>query len=339
MSAGPEPSPPGVRRSIGEVVSLLRPEFSDLTDSKIRFLEDRKLISPSRTPGGYRSFGPHDIEVLRWILTRQRDQYLPLSVIGERIDRGEHLADIWGIGMHEIAEVTEPAVSAPEPIGASDAEIAGQALPAESEPVSHEEGAADAVAEAPDIVGTRRDAAEPDAVGRDLAERTGAAAGSGTGTGTGPPWIAQDDHRTYTAAELSAESGLSADEIAELISYGLLVPLEDADAAGSPPPGSEAVQAPLGLEPPEARYGSRALLIARISREFATYGLQARHLRVMRNAAARDASMFEQVVQPILHAGGAAADADAQRSLGRLVALSERLRSVVIGDALRRYWQ
>ena len=306
MSAGSEPSPPGVRRSIGEVVSLLRPEFSDLTDSKIRFLEDRKLISPSRTPGGYRSFGPHDIEVLRWILTRQRDQYLPLSVIGERIDRGEHLADIWGIGMHEVAEVVEPAVPAPEPIGASDAETDEHAPPAGPEPVSHEEGAA--VAEAPDAVGA------------------------------GPPWLAQDDSRTYTAAELSAESGLSADEIAELAGFGLLVPLDDADAAGSPSPGSDAVQASLELEPPEALYGSGALLIARISREFATYGLAARHLRVIRNAAARDASMFEQGIQPILHVGGASADADVQRSLGRLVALCERLRAQVMGDALRRYW-
>ena len=310
MSAGSEPSPPGVRRSIGEVVSLLRPEFSDLTDSKIRFLEDRKLISPSRTPGGYRSFGPHDIEVLRWILTRQRDHYLPLSVISERIDRGQHLADIWGIGMHEVAELPDAAVPVPAPelMDASDAETAGQPLPAESEPVSHEEGAADAVAEAPDAVGA------------------------------GPPWLAQDDHRTYTAEELSAESGLSADEIAELAGFGLLVPLDAADAPGSSPSGTEAAHASLGLEPPEALYGSGALLMARISREFATYGLAARHLRVIRNAAARDASMFEQGIQPILHVGGASADADVQRSLGRLVALCERLRAQVMGDALRRYW-
>lgn len=264
MSAGPEPSLPGVRRSIGEVVSLLRSEFSDLTDSKIRFLEDRKLISPSRTPGGYRSFGPHDIEVLRWILTRQRDQYLPLSVISERIDRGEHLADIWGIEMQEVAELPAPASLGSEP---------------------------------------------------------------------------QDDDRTYTAAELSAESGLGLDEIAELTSFGLLVPHEGVGDTEPSAHGTAAAQASLDLAPPEARYGSGALLVARISREFATYGLQARHLRVIRNAAARDASMFEQGIQPILHVGGASAGADAQRSLSRLVALCERLRSQVMGDALRGYWQ
>ena len=94
---------------------MLRSEFNDLTDSKIRFLEDRKLISPARTSGGYRSFGPHDVEVLRWILTRQRDQYLPLSIIGERIDRGEHLADIWGIGIHEAPGSSAAARAEPEP--------------------------------------------------------------------------------------------------------------------------------------------------------------------------------------------------------------------------------
>lgn len=285
---------------------MLRPEFSDLTDSKIRFLEDRKLISPARTPGGYRSFGSHDIEVLRWILTRQRDQYLPLSIIGERLDRGEHLADIWGIGVTEHAA---PPVDA-----------------AESEPLD-EPSALDSPETPP--------AAAPAATGEPVSPTTTA--------GTPTPWMAADDSRTYSAEELSAESGLSITEIAELTDFGLLVPLADDDPARSLPSGTEAaqaspVQASLGLEPPEPRYGSSALLIARISREFATYGLQARHLRVIRNAAARDASMFEQGIQPILHAGGASADLDAQRSMGRLVALCERLRSVVMGEALRRYW-
>ena len=286
---------------------MLRPEFSDLTDSKIRFLEDRKLISPARTPGGYRSFGSHDIEVLRWILTRQRDQYLPLSIIGERIDRGEHLADIWGIGIPEPAELSGAGASEPELLG---------------EP---------AAVDAPETV---------------AADATGGAAGEpdapATAASIPSPWIAADDSLTYSAAELSAESGLTVAEIAELTDFGLLVPLADDDATRllPPQPGAaqpDPVQASLGLEPPEPRYGSSALLIARISREFATYGLQARHLRVIRNAAARDASMFEQGIQPILHAGGVSADLDAQRSLGRLMALCERLRSVVMGEALRRY--
>ena len=324
MSAQSEPSSPRARLSIGEVVALLRPEFSDLTDSKIRFLEDRKLIAPARTPGGYRSFGPHDIEVLRWILTRQRDQYLPLSIIGERIDRGEHLADIWGIGVTEPVELPAAAETAPE---------SGEAGGRAADP-THGAPTDDAIVDT--------DAGDQDLASREPANRTSGPAVVPTSSGVGLPWAAEDDTRTYSAADLSAETGLPLDEIAELTDFGLLVPLADDDAARMlpPRPGAgrpEAVQASLGLEPPEPRYGSSALLIARISREFATYGLQARHLRVIRNAAARDASMFEQGIQPILHASGSSADLDAQRSLGRLVALCERLRSVVMGEVLRRY--
>lgn len=77
--------------SIGEVLSALRPEFSDVTISKIRFLEAEGLIEPSRTPSGYRKFSPQDVARLRYVLAAQRDNYLPLRVIKqhlEAIDRG-----------------------------------------------------------------------------------------------------------------------------------------------------------------------------------------------------------------------------------------------------------
>ena len=77
--------------SIGEVLDRLRPEFSDITISKIRFLEAEGLIEPARTPSGYRRFSFADMERLRYVLTVQRDQYLPLRVIKEQleaIDRG-----------------------------------------------------------------------------------------------------------------------------------------------------------------------------------------------------------------------------------------------------------
>ncbi|EME62850.1 merr family transcriptional regulator [Rhodococcus ruber BKS 20-38] len=77
--------------SIGSVLDRLRPEFPDVTISKIRFLESEGLISPERTPSGYRRFSIADCERLRYVLTAQRDQYLPLKVIKEQleaIDRG-----------------------------------------------------------------------------------------------------------------------------------------------------------------------------------------------------------------------------------------------------------
>jgi DNA-binding transcriptional MerR regulator len=70
---------------IGEVLAQLRAEFPDIRVSKIRFLESEGLIAPARSPAGYRRFGPADVEQLRFILTTQRDQYLPLRVIKERL--------------------------------------------------------------------------------------------------------------------------------------------------------------------------------------------------------------------------------------------------------------
>jgi DNA-binding transcriptional MerR regulator len=71
---------------IGEVLVELRAEFPDISVSKIRFLEAEGLITPARSPSGYRRFGPADLDQLRFILSAQRDQYLPLRVIKERLD-------------------------------------------------------------------------------------------------------------------------------------------------------------------------------------------------------------------------------------------------------------
>jgi DNA-binding transcriptional MerR regulator len=67
--------------SIGQVLARLTPEFPDLSSSKLRFLEERGLIAPSRTASGYRKFSPADVERLRTVLAMQRDHYLPLKVI------------------------------------------------------------------------------------------------------------------------------------------------------------------------------------------------------------------------------------------------------------------
>jgi DNA-binding transcriptional MerR regulator len=79
--------------SIGEVLSQLRTDFPDVTISKIRFLEDQGLVQPDRTPSGYRKFSSADVARLRYVLSQQRDNYLPLRVIKEQleaIDRGHN---------------------------------------------------------------------------------------------------------------------------------------------------------------------------------------------------------------------------------------------------------
>jgi DNA-binding transcriptional MerR regulator len=92
---------------IGEVLAELRAEFPDVRVSKIRFLESEGLVSPARSPSGYRRFAPSDVERLRAILTAQRDEYLPLRVIRERLtEAGQRPAPAAGRG-------SPPAPSAP----------------------------------------------------------------------------------------------------------------------------------------------------------------------------------------------------------------------------------
>jgi len=101
---------------IGEVLAQLRAEFPDISVSKIRFLEAEGLIQPARSPSGYRKFGPSDVDRLRYILTAQRDRYLPLRVIKDQLDADQaeagplarsELLDAAGIDERSLAELEE----------------------------------------------------------------------------------------------------------------------------------------------------------------------------------------------------------------------------------------
>lgn len=75
------------RFRIGQVCDLLRDEFPDISISKLRFLQDKGIVDPERTPGGYRMYSPADVEALRVALHMQRDQFMPLRVIREELRR------------------------------------------------------------------------------------------------------------------------------------------------------------------------------------------------------------------------------------------------------------
>jgi DNA-binding transcriptional MerR regulator len=103
------------RLTIGEVLAVLRDDFPDVTISKIRYLESEDLVHPQRTPSGYRKFSTADVSRLRYVLTAQRDHYLPLKVIKEQLDaldRGEPLP----------AAAPAPAAVVPPPVGTAAAE-------------------------------------------------------------------------------------------------------------------------------------------------------------------------------------------------------------------------
>jgi DNA-binding transcriptional MerR regulator len=100
-------------QSIGEVLVNVKTEFPDITISKIRFLESEGLITPERTPSGYRKFYPEDVERLRSILRLQRDEYLPLKVIKERLLKAD-------TGDEEEQPTLEQAVGGAEPDGSEE---------------------------------------------------------------------------------------------------------------------------------------------------------------------------------------------------------------------------
>lgn len=92
-------APRGHVLNIGEVLTELSEDFPQTTASKIRFLEEKGLITPQRTAAGYRKYTPGDIDRLRFILSLQRDQYLPLKVIKDyldAVDRGERPEQLAG---------------------------------------------------------------------------------------------------------------------------------------------------------------------------------------------------------------------------------------------------
>lgn len=87
--------------TIGEVVETLQPAYPDLSISKVRFLEEEGLVSPDRTPGGYRKFSTHDLNRVDMILRLQKEHFLPLAVIREKLadfDKGKVPPELRGTG-------------------------------------------------------------------------------------------------------------------------------------------------------------------------------------------------------------------------------------------------
>jgi DNA-binding transcriptional MerR regulator len=178
--------------SIGEVLSLLQGEFPDLTITKIRFLESQGLIDPERTPSGYRKFYEPDIDRLRWILHQQRENFLPLKVIKDRLDEsGDELPPLDDV----VAAASRPAQL---PLGESTgAEAEGEAaVPDRAAPVWMADHARVAEAKAPDepaaaagnngpagSTGAKTPVATPAAApAASAAPPAAAAAGQGTGS-------------------------------------------------------------------------------------------------------------------------------------------------------------
>jgi len=138
--------------SIGEVLSLLQAEHSDVTISKIRFLESQGLIAPERTPSGYRKFYASDIARLRWILAQQRDHFLPLKEIKKLLEEPGFTLELEPLAVAESA-AAEPTLfsgsekksaEAPDPVEVeAEPDVAAEDVAVEEDEAEEDEAEVD----------------------------------------------------------------------------------------------------------------------------------------------------------------------------------------------------
>ena len=289
--------------SIGEVLSLLREEFPDVTISKIRFLESQGLVDPERTPSGYRKFYDPDVERLRWILRQQREHFLPLKVIRGRLS--EHPDDTGGTngvstetepGGREALVASETLPAAPEQAGTEDR--APQRTPSRQDRTAKTEPERDQPPTLPGLGLKKEPEADPPAPEPSRRD---------TGHGTEPD--------SYTAEELAVAAGATPGLVNELKQYGLIS--VHAVVAGTP------------------YFDNSALAITRAAAGFALHGVEARHLRAWRNSADREAALFEQLVMPLLRQRNPQARKQASETVSSLSRLGGELRAALLEKALR----
>jgi DNA-binding transcriptional MerR regulator len=252
--------------SIGEVLELLKAEFPDITISKIRFLESQGLLDPERTPSGYRKFYDPDITRLRWILEQQRDHFLPLKVIKDKLlARG----DAGAVASSGPMPDTEPAAQRESPARETRPAMEQDPLPVQQE---RREGESNLVAGLSSV--------------------------------------------SLTIAELAHASGLEVSAIQELERYGLL--------AGRSVAG-------------QTYYDEEALVVARHAAGFARHGVEARHLRMFKTAAEREAALYEQVILPLVKQRNPTARRQSVDALEDLARLGEGMRAAFVRASLRQY--
>lgn len=343
--------------SIGEVLEVLREEFPDVTISKIRFLESQGLVQPERNASGYRQFGDADIERLRWILRQQRDHFLPLKVIRRALERGVDVIDA-GAGDQPTLWTAVAEAAAQEEIGHEKERIARSeaadarhdAAPSRTHPstrtglVQPGSGAArsgpergkrprhsspaDVVAalqedpreravtgsirlgESGDLP-TENARSTPDPTSQDVPDEATSAAGTDTASfGVGP---SGGQMRQLGREELLDEAGLRSELLDELVEFGLVEP---DDVAG------------------EAVYSQVDLAVAALAARSSDLGISARHLRIYKVAAVREAGLLEQVAMPMLKQRNPAAKAKAVEAVADLTQIGAELHELLLSREL-----
>ena len=295
-----QPPTPGSHLSIGEVLALLLEEFPDVTISKIRFLESQGLIDPERTASGYRKFYGDDVELLRCILREQRENYLPLRVIKDRIDSGE----------------IDPTNEHPRPRGIKNVSETSDIPRPDTHPSAGGvrraavSNGADAAATADSLTGAavlfqRTDAPVEAAPPVEAAQ---VVAPGVTAVGAVLPGL------VLTADELCAMAGLTRAQLGDLQSYGVVTSQSNR---------------------PDGPFDEDAVEIATVSKRLLDAGLEPRHLRGWRVAADREVGLLEQLIQPLLRQRNPEARAQAAAQLSELELVGGRLRAAMMRSSLQ----
>ncbi|QXC61988.1 MerR family DNA-binding transcriptional regulator [Aquihabitans sp. G128] len=298
--------------SIGEVLSLLQDEFPDVTISKIRFLESQGLIDPERTPSGYRKFYESDIDRLRWILVQQRENFLPLKVIKDRLGSGD------GVPADEPAAAAPvPPDAAPDEPGTAAAVADGEAAAPAAAPTVRASMPAGEAPGAPQPIWMADLAASRQAADTEAALATATAA-TLSATVAAPDGAAAGtvSDVSLSLQELAAATGLTLESLRELEQYGLL----SGRSYGN-----------------DVYYDGDALLIATKAAAFLGHGIGARHLRMYKVAAEREAGFLEQVAMPLLKQRNPDARRQAVALVEELSDLGHDLRSALLRANLRQH--
>jgi DNA-binding transcriptional MerR regulator len=324
--------------SIGEVLSLLQDEFPDVTISKIRFLESQGLLDPERTPSGYRKFYEGDIDRLRWILRQQKEHYLPLKVIKDRLDDGavpaaappsaaeRNGAPAGGPGLGTSRPAVAVALAlddrpATPPLPPAPAETPAARVPAPVAPAPPAAEGGDetarlrrpvppprSAAPAPGGGSTAMPAGEPpETVRRPAPSRAGHRSAR-------PAPAPEPGSVSLTVDELAEASGLAARDVRDLERYGLLEGFSVGDAT---------------------YYDDDALIVARTAAGFLQHGIEARHMRTYKVAVDREAGLFEQIVLPLLKQRNPDAKRRATQTVVDLMRLGDDMRRVLLARELR----
>jgi len=342
--------------SIGDVLTLLRREFPDVTISKIRFLESQGLVNPERTPSGYRKFYEEDVERLEWVLRQQREHFLPLKVIKGRLEdetsagegNGEEAPRGRDRGRARVASSRSTGVAEDgDPRAAVVRERVGvMEAPRESEGVGPTRPSASAQRR---VARRRRGDGAASAKG-DGAQDGGAEARDGDSARQALPGFRRRAASARGGREVpTGEESAKEDETAAEGKPGGGLPVEGFVGTGFT---LEELAVASGLEVADVRqlesygllgcrsiggveyFNDQALKVACLAKAFAGYGVEARHLRLHLLSAQREAGFVEQVVLPLLKQRNPASRQRAHEAIAELSRLGQELHAVLLQKQL-----